>query len=90
MWWIILYVVGFIVSYILCKQVQQNKDWDAIGVRLFLSLLSWVTAASILIFIIVVIVFNKLPKDPRNGYKVMDGFSHFNLYYYGYYHEKTI
>lgn len=45
MWWII-YISGFIVTYISCKLIRNNideNDWGDVVTTIFLSLFSWVS-----------------------------------------------
>lgn len=44
MWWII-YISGFILTYLFCKWIRdKNNDntWEDVGATLFISIFSWV------------------------------------------------
>jgi len=42
---LIIYFVGFIASYVMCKMVLSDEDdtWDDVGQRVKLSFFSWIT-----------------------------------------------
>lgn len=63
MWWII-YISGFIVTYLMCKWLR-NKDndntWGDVGATLFASMFSWV-AMICLVCLLLVLFFVELVK----------------------------
>lgn len=69
---IILYILGFLLSYILIKIIARNNEkadnWNQIFISFFVSLFSWFT-----VIVIIIIAWNdiikkigiKLPKPPK-------------------------
>ena len=69
---ILLYILGFLLSYILIKIIARNNEkadnWNQIFVSLFVSLFSWFTFIVIIIIAwdnIIKKIGIKLPKPPK-------------------------
>jgi hypothetical protein len=52
--YILIYIAGFIISYYGWKLLGANHGWESVGIRLFISIFSWV---SVVIGISVLITF---------------------------------
>lgn len=69
MWWVI-YISGFIVTYLMCKWLR-NKDndntWGDVGATIFTSMFSWIAiiAGLVCIGVIFLIETVKLKNPPK-------------------------
>lgn len=53
----IIYIVGFILTYILCKLIRGSQNnWDDIGTTIILSLGSWISIIFLTIGLIIFLI----------------------------------
>jgi hypothetical protein len=64
--YILIYIAGFIISYYGWKLLGVTHGWESVGLRLFISIFSWVGIAVLISFLIQDFFLNNkiFKKDP--------------------------
>ena len=56
MTYILIYIAGFIASFYIWKLLHESHDWENVGFRLFISILSWISVVFTIIVLIVLLI----------------------------------
>lgn len=65
--YLLLYLLGYIVAYYLCKQMREsdnNNTWEDVAVSFKISFFSWLL---VFIIIILIILYDKKDSEPPSG-----------------------
>ena len=65
----IIYIVGFILTYILCKLMRGkiSNDWDDVITTILTSLFSWISLIGLIIALLIFLIktYSKNKKPPK-------------------------